>query len=56
MRKLEKVPKELNGSATLLKEQQYKLTGTLQSCVSSCILAEYGLVAYQWAERPLVLQ
>jgi hypothetical protein len=37
MKELEKVPNELKGSATLLEEQQYKLTSTPQSCVSSCI-------------------
>jgi hypothetical protein len=37
MEELEKVPKELKGSATLQVEQQYELTSTLWSCVSSCI-------------------
>jgi hypothetical protein len=37
MKELEKVPKELKGSATLQEEQQYELTGTPQNCVSSCI-------------------
>jgi hypothetical protein len=34
MKKLEKVPKELKGSATLEEEQQYELTST---CQSSCL-------------------
>jgi hypothetical protein len=37
MKELEKLPKELNGSVTLKEEQQYELTSTPQSCVSSYI-------------------
>ena len=37
MEEVEKVPKEIKGLATLLKEQQYEPTSTPQSCVSSCI-------------------
>jgi hypothetical protein len=37
MKELEKITKELNGSATLEEKQQYELTSTLRSCVSSCI-------------------
>jgi hypothetical protein len=37
MKELEKVTKELKGSATLQEDQQYELTNTPQSCVSSCI-------------------
>jgi hypothetical protein len=37
MKELEKVPKELEGSATLWEEQQYELTNTPQNCLSSCI-------------------
>jgi hypothetical protein len=37
MEELEKVPKELKGSATLLVEQQYKLTSTPRALVCSCI-------------------
>jgi hypothetical protein len=39
IKELEKVPKELNGSATLKENQQYELTSTPppRSCVSSCI-------------------
>jgi hypothetical protein len=37
MEELEKVPKELKGSATLYVEQQYELTSTPRACVSSCI-------------------
>jgi hypothetical protein len=34
---LEKVPKELKGSAALQVEQQYELISTPRACVSSCI-------------------
>ena len=37
MKELEKVPKELKGFAAPKEEQQYELTSTPQSCVSSCI-------------------
>jgi hypothetical protein len=37
MKELEKISKELKWSATLQKEQQYQLTSTSQSCVSTCI-------------------
>jgi hypothetical protein len=37
MKELEKVPKELKGSATLKEEQQYELTSTPRTHVSSCI-------------------
>jgi hypothetical protein len=37
MEELEKVPKELKESATILVEQQYELTSIPRACVSSCI-------------------
>jgi hypothetical protein len=37
MEELEKVPRELKGSATLQVEQQYELSSTPGACVSSCI-------------------
>ena len=37
MEELEKVTKELKGSATVWEDQQYELTSTSQNCVSSCI-------------------
>jgi hypothetical protein len=37
MKELEKVPKELKGSATLYEEQQYELTSIPRACISSCI-------------------
>jgi hypothetical protein len=46
MEKLEKAPKELKGSATLLVEQQYELTSTPRARVSSCISSR------RWLSRP----
>jgi hypothetical protein len=43
---LEKEPKELKGSATLLVEQQYELTSTPRARVSSCICSR------RWPSRP----
>jgi hypothetical protein len=48
MKELEKVPKELSGSAALWEEQQYELTSTLQSCVSSYMYSS------GWSSRPSV--
>jgi hypothetical protein len=56
MKELEKVPKELKGSATLQEEQQYELTSTPQKLMFLVTyVAEDNLVGYQWEERPLVL-
>ena len=46
MEKLEKAPKELKGSATLQVEQQYELTSTPRTCVSSCICTR------RWPSQP----
>jgi hypothetical protein len=48
MKELEKVPKELEGSATLQEEQQYELTSMPQTCVSSCICSR------AWPSSPLM--
>jgi hypothetical protein len=56
MKELEKVPKELKGSATLYVEQQYELTSTLRAMSLAAYVAEDGLVGHQWEERPLVLR
>jgi hypothetical protein len=37
MEELEKVPKELKGTATLYVEQQYELTSTPRARISCCI-------------------
>ena len=54
MEKLEKAPKELKGSATLLVEQQYELTSTPWAGISAYV-AEDGLVGHHWEERTLGL-
>jgi hypothetical protein len=36
-------------------EQQYELTNTLRAVSLVAYVAEYGLVGYEWEERPLVL-
>jgi hypothetical protein len=57
MEKLEKVPKELKGSATLYVEQQYELLVSVPPELMA--LAAYeagdGLVGHHWEERPLGL-
>ena len=55
MEELDKVPKELKGSATLLGEQQYELTSTPELVTLTAYVAEDGLVSHHWEERPLGL-
>jgi hypothetical protein len=56
MEELEKVPKELKGTATLYVEQQYELTSTPRACVSiAAYVSEDGLVGHHWKERPFDL-
>jgi hypothetical protein len=48
MKELEKIPKELKGSATLKVEQQYELISTPHRAVSLvAYVAEDGLVGHQ---------
>ena len=54
MEELEKVPKEMKGSATLQEELQYKLTSPPGLVSLVAYVAEDGLVDHQWEERPLV--
>jgi hypothetical protein len=57
MDELEKVPKELKGSATLLVEQQYKLQVPPEIVSLPAYVAEDGLGGHHWEERGhLVLQ
>jgi hypothetical protein len=53
MEELEKVPKELKGSATLWVEQQCELTSTPELLTLAAYLSEDGLVSHQWKERPI---
>jgi hypothetical protein len=53
MEELEKVTKELKGSATLLVEQQYVLSSTPELLSLAAYVSEDGLVGHQWKERPV---
>ena len=57
MEELEKIPKELRGSATLWVEQQYELTSAPPPSPELMSLAAYvsedGLVSHQWKERAI---
>jgi hypothetical protein len=55
MEELDKVPKELNGSATLYVEQQYELTSAPELVSLAAYVAEDGLVRHHWEESPLGL-
>jgi hypothetical protein len=55
MEELEKVPKELKGSATLQEEQQYELTSTPELMSLAAHVSKDGLVSHHWEERPLGL-
>jgi hypothetical protein len=50
---LEKVTKELKGSAILEVEQQYELTSTPELVSLAAYVSEDGLVGHQWKERPI---
>jgi hypothetical protein len=55
MEELEKVPKELKGSAALQVEQQYELISTPELVSLAAYIAEDGLVGHHWEERTLGL-
>ena len=55
MEELEKVPKELKGSATLQVEQHYELTSTLELLTLAAYVSKDGLVSHHWEERPFGL-
>jgi hypothetical protein len=55
MEELEKVPKELKGSATLWVEQQYELTSTPELLTLAANVSKDGLVGHHWKERPIGL-
>jgi hypothetical protein len=55
MEELEKVPKELKGTATLYVEQQYELTSTPELLSLAAYVSKDGLVVHQWKERPIGL-
>jgi hypothetical protein len=55
MEELEKVPKELKGSATLYVEQQYELTSTPELLSLAAYVSKDGLVGHHCKERPIRL-
>jgi hypothetical protein len=55
MEELEKIPKELKGSATLRVEQRYELTSTLELLTLAACVSKDGLVGHHWKERPIGL-
>ena len=48
MEELEKVPKELKGSAILQVEQQYELSSTPELMSLAAYVGEDGLVGHHW--------
>jgi hypothetical protein len=55
MEELEKVAKELKGSATPLVEQHYELTSTPELLSLAAYVSKGGLVGHHWKERPIGL-
>jgi hypothetical protein len=55
MEELEKVPKELKGTATLYVKQQYELTSTPELLSLDAYVSKDGLVGHHWKERPIGL-
>ena len=53
MEELEKVPKELGRSATLLVEQHYELTSTPELVTLAAYVSKDGLVGHHWKETPI---
>ena len=53
MEELEKVPKELKGSATLYVQQHYELTSTQELLSLAAYVSKDGLVSHQWKERSI---
>ena len=53
MEELEKLPKELKGTATLYVEQQYELTSTPELLSLAAYVSKDGLVSHHWKERPI---
>jgi hypothetical protein len=55
MEELEKITKELKGSATLWVEQRYELTSTPEFLtLAECVSKDF-LVGHHWKERPIGL-
>ena len=55
MEELEKLPKELKGSATLQMEQHYELTSSPELLTLAAYVSKDGLVGHHCKERPIGL-
>jgi hypothetical protein len=55
MEELEKLPKELKGTATLYVEQQYELTSTRELLSLATYVSKDGLFGHHCKERPIGL-
>jgi hypothetical protein len=55
MEELEKISKELKGSAALWVEQCYELTSNLELLTLAACVSKDGLVSHHWKERPVGL-
>jgi hypothetical protein len=53
MEELEKVSKELKRSATLLVQQHYELTSSLELLTLAAYVSKDGLVGHHWKESPI---
>jgi hypothetical protein len=53
MEELEKVPRELGGSAALWVERHYELTSTPELLTLAAYVSGDGLVGHHWKERPI---
>jgi hypothetical protein len=55
MEELEKVPKELKGSATLYVQEHYELTSTPELLTLAAYVSKDGLIGHHWKKRPIGL-
>jgi hypothetical protein len=55
MEELEKLSKELKGTATIYVEQQYELSSTPELFSLAAYVSKDGLVGHHWKERPIGL-
>jgi hypothetical protein len=55
MEELEKLPKELMGTATLKVKQQYELTSTPELLSLAAYVSKDGLVGHHCKEKPIGL-
>jgi hypothetical protein len=55
MEELEKLPKELKGTATLYVEQQYELTSSPELLSLAAYVSKECQVSHHWKERPFGL-